>query len=151
MTATQRLPRLLLAAVFAAFGVVAGIDSAGKVAERINPTLAGRLALNPGKALGAQADLALAISVENKRSGGQQIGSLAREALRHTPILPNALRDIGYAVAAQDANLGRRLMLTAVGHQSVILEAIMAGAKDFLVKPVEPERLLTVVGRLLAP
>lgn len=114
MTATQRLPRLLLAAVFAAFGVVAGIDSAGKVAERINPTLAGRLALNPGKALGAQADLALAISVENKRSGGQQIGSLAREALRHTPILPNALRDIGYAVAAKDADLGRRLMLTAV-------------------------------------
>lgn len=45
----------------------------------------------------------------------------------------------------------RIAMLTAVGHQSVIVEAIKAGAKDFLVKPVEPERLLTVVGRLLAP
>jgi two-component system chemotaxis response regulator CheY len=41
-------------------------------------------------------------------------------------------------------------MLTAVGHQSVVVDAIKRGARDFLVKPIEPERLLAVVGRLVA-
>jgi len=41
-------------------------------------------------------------------------------------------------------------MLTAVGHQSVVMDAIKGGARDFLVKPVEPQHLLDVVGRLLA-
>jgi two-component system chemotaxis response regulator CheY len=45
----------------------------------------------------------------------------------------------------------RIAMLTAVGHQSVVMDAIKAGARDFLVKPVEPAHLLTVVGRLVAP
>jgi two-component system chemotaxis response regulator CheY len=41
-------------------------------------------------------------------------------------------------------------ILTAVGHQSVVVDAIKRGARDFLVKPIEPERLLAVVGRLVA-
>lgn len=44
----------------------------------------------------------------------------------------------------------RVAMLTAVGHQAVVLEAIKGGARDFLVKPVEPARLLAVVDRLLS-
>jgi len=44
----------------------------------------------------------------------------------------------------------RVAMLTAVGHQAVVLEAIKGGARDFLVKPVEADRLLTVVDRLLS-
>ena len=42
------------------------------------------------------------------------------------------------------------VMVTAVGHQSVVLQAIKGGARDFLVKPVEPDRLLAVVDRILS-
>ena len=44
----------------------------------------------------------------------------------------------------------RVAMLTAVGHQGVILDAIKRGARDFLVKPIESDRLVSVIGRLVA-
>ncbi len=43
----------------------------------------------------------------------------------------------------------RVLICSAVGQQSVILEAIRAGAKDFIVKPFKPERLAGAIRRLL--
>jgi two-component system, chemotaxis family, chemotaxis protein CheY len=43
----------------------------------------------------------------------------------------------------------RIAMLTAVGHEAVVLDAIRRGAIDFLVKPATPDRLLAVVRRLL--
>lgn len=41
-------------------------------------------------------------------------------------------------------------MLTAMGQQSIVIEAIKAGARDFVVKPFEPERVLGAVEKLLA-
>ncbi len=41
------------------------------------------------------------------------------------------------------------IMLTALGHQAIALEAIQAGAKDFLVKPYEPGQVLRTVQRVL--
>ena len=43
----------------------------------------------------------------------------------------------------------RVLICSAVGQQSVILEAIQAGAKDFIVKPFKPERLASAIHRVL--
>ncbi len=40
-------------------------------------------------------------------------------------------------------------MLSALGQQSVVMEALKAGAKDFVVKPYEPERVLGTVQKLL--
>jgi two-component system chemotaxis response regulator CheY len=42
------------------------------------------------------------------------------------------------------------VMLTALGQESVVLEAIKAGAKDFVVKPFERERILGAISKLLA-
>jgi two-component system, chemotaxis family, chemotaxis protein CheY len=42
------------------------------------------------------------------------------------------------------------VMLTALGQESVVLEAIKSGARDFVVKPFERERVLSAITKLLA-
>jgi two-component system chemotaxis response regulator CheY len=43
----------------------------------------------------------------------------------------------------------RVVMLTALGQESVVLEAIKSGARDFVVKPFERERVLSAIGKLI--
>ncbi len=43
----------------------------------------------------------------------------------------------------------RVAMVTAIGQQQVVMEALQAGAKDFVVKPFQPERVLAAVEKLL--
>lgn len=44
----------------------------------------------------------------------------------------------------------RILMCSAMGQQGLVVEAIQAGARDFVVKPFQPSRVLEAVQRLLA-
>jgi two-component system, chemotaxis family, chemotaxis protein CheY len=44
----------------------------------------------------------------------------------------------------------RVIMLTALGQESVVLEAIKSGARDFVVKPFERERVLSAITKLLS-
>ena len=44
----------------------------------------------------------------------------------------------------------RVLMCSAMGQQALVVEAIQAGAKDFVVKPFVPSRVLEAVQRVLA-
>ncbi len=41
------------------------------------------------------------------------------------------------------------VMLTALGQESVVLEAIKTGARDFVVKPFEKDRVLGAIAKLL--
>lgn len=41
------------------------------------------------------------------------------------------------------------LMCSAMGQQALVVEAIQAGAKDFVVKPFQPSRVLETVQRVL--
>lgn len=43
-----------------------------------------------------------------------------------------------------DANV---VMLSAMGQSSVVMEAIQAGARDFVVKPCQPDRVLFAVSK----
>lgn len=52
-------------------------------------------------------------------------------------------------IKAHDPN-ARVVMLTALGQESVVLEAIKSGAKDFVVKPFQPERVLAALTKALA-
>lgn len=56
-----------------------------------------------------------------------------------------ALRDI---LAADPA--AKVIMCSALGAQDKVLEAVKLGAKDFVVKPFQPERVLEAIGRALA-
>lgn len=43
----------------------------------------------------------------------------------------------------------RILMCSAMGQQALVMEAIQAGARDFVVKPFQPSRVLEAVQRAL--
>ena len=44
----------------------------------------------------------------------------------------------------------RVVMCSALGQESKVLESIKAGARDFVVKPFQPQRVLEAVGKALA-
>ncbi len=43
----------------------------------------------------------------------------------------------------------RVIMCSAMGQQSMVIDAIQAGAKDFIVKPFQPERVLEAVAKAI--
>ncbi|MBL8064219.1 MAG: response regulator [Chthonomonadaceae bacterium] len=42
------------------------------------------------------------------------------------------------------------VMCTAMGQKNMVVEAIQSGAKDFIVKPFQPERVVDALTKLLA-
>ena len=56
-----------------------------------------------------------------------------------------ALKDI----MAMDPS-AKVIMCSALGQESKVLESIKAGAKDFVVKPFQPDRVIDAVGKALA-
>ena len=40
------------------------------------------------------------------------------------------------------------VMCTAMGQKQIVVEAIQAGAKDFIVKPFQPERIMEAVQKV---
>lgn len=51
-------------------------------------------------------------------------------------------------IIAEDPN-AKILMCSAMGQQALVIEAIQAGARDFVVKPFQPSRVLEAVQRVL--
>jgi two-component system chemotaxis response regulator CheY len=52
------------------------------------------------------------------------------------------------AIRASDPG-ARVAMLTAMGQQAIVMDAIKRGARDFVVKPFAPDRVLGAVNKLL--
>jgi len=52
------------------------------------------------------------------------------------------------AIIAQDP-AAKIIMCSAMGQQAMVIDAIQAGAKDFVVKPFQPERVLEAVRKVL--
>jgi two-component system chemotaxis response regulator CheY len=53
------------------------------------------------------------------------------------------------AIRAEDGG-ARVIMCTAMGQKQLVVEAIQAGAKDFIVKPFQPDRVLEAVQKAAA-
>jgi two-component system chemotaxis response regulator CheY len=49
----------------------------------------------------------------------------------------------------KDDPTAKVLMCSAMGQQALVIEAIQAGARDFVVKPFQPSRVLEAVQRVL--
>ncbi|MFI3176463.1 MAG: response regulator [Eubacteriales bacterium] len=52
------------------------------------------------------------------------------------------------SIKAADGN-ALVIMCSAMGQQGMVIEAIQAGAKDFIVKPFQPERVLEAVKKVV--
>jgi two-component system, chemotaxis family, chemotaxis protein CheY len=52
-------------------------------------------------------------------------------------------------IVAEDRN-ARVIMCSALGQETLILEAVTAGAKDFIVKPFQEAKVLEVVRRVIS-
>jgi two-component system chemotaxis response regulator CheY len=44
----------------------------------------------------------------------------------------------------------RVVMCTAMGQKNMVVDAIQSGAKDFIVKPFQPDRVVDALNKLLA-
>ena len=53
------------------------------------------------------------------------------------------------AIKAFDAD-AKIVMVSAMGQQPMVIEAIQAGANDFIVKPFQPERVIEAISKVLA-
>jgi two-component system chemotaxis response regulator CheY len=53
------------------------------------------------------------------------------------------------AIRAMDPN-ANVIMCSAMGQQTMVMEAIQSGAKDFIVKPFQQDRILQAIDRVLA-
>jgi len=51
-------------------------------------------------------------------------------------------------IKALDPN-AKVVMVSALGQQTMVIEAIKAGAKDFVVKPFEPDKILSTVKKFV--
>lgn len=51
-------------------------------------------------------------------------------------------------IVKQDSS-AKILMVSAMGQQSLVVEAIQKGAKDYVIKPFQPSRVLEAVERVL--
>ena len=63
-------------------------------------------------------------------------------------MIKDILTKNGYEIAAEAAN-ANVIMCSAMGQQAMVIEAIQSGAKDFIVKPFQAERVLEAVKKVV--
>lgn len=110
--------RVALALGFLVGGGFAALDSFAGVIQPRYPALAARIAANSGEALAGQADLALVAAI---RTGPKRVipgAAFAKAALRVEPLLPNALRDLGFERSLAGNRDGARAFMLAAVRQS---------------------------------
>jgi len=79
----------------------------------------------------------------------QQYKALRPDVVTMDIVMPEkngieAVKDI----MAFDPN-AKVIMCTAMGQQSMVIEAIQAGAKDFIVKPFQPPKVMEAIKKVL--
>jgi two-component system, chemotaxis family, chemotaxis protein CheY len=91
--------------------------------------------------------------VAGQAATGAEAVSLYRELRPDLVTMDIIMPDMGGIEAVKsiirefpDANI---VMCSAMGQQALVIEAIQAGARDFVVKPFQPARVLEAVQRVL--
>jgi two-component system chemotaxis response regulator CheY len=91
--------------------------------------------------------------VVGEAANGRQAVQMYRELAPDVVVLDITMPGMNGLAAMQEILAldprARVLICSSVGQQSVIVEAIQAGARDFIVKPFKPERLAAAIARAL--
>lgn len=89
------------------------------------------------------------VEAENGAEGVRQYLSSRPDVVLMDITMPvmdgiSALKEI----MRQDSG-ARVVMCSAAGQKSMVIEAIKSGAKDFVMKPYEPERILSTIAKVV--
>jgi two-component system, chemotaxis family, chemotaxis protein CheY len=91
--------------------------------------------------------------VVGEAENGQQAVAKYRELRPDFVTMDIVMPDMGGIDAVReiikDDPQAKILMCSAMGQQALVIEAIQAGARDFVVKPFQPSRVLEAVQRVL--
>ena len=91
----------------------------------------------------AQAGFEVVGEAESGAQAVEKYRSLKPDLVTMDIVMP----DMGGIEAVRE--ICKILMCSAMGQQALVVEAIQAGAKDFMVKPFQPSRVLEAVQRVL--
>ena len=103
-----------------------------------------------GEAVASQADMQLVGTASNGLDGLLKVEQLQPDVVTLDVEMPEmdglaALKEIRKIDPA-----ARVAMVTAMGQQAIVMEALKAGARDFVLKPFQPDRVLGALEKLLA-
>jgi two-component system chemotaxis response regulator CheY len=95
---------------------------------------------------------AIAGEAQNAKEAIELYKSLKPDIVTMDIIMPeidgiDALKAVKEIVAADSK--AKIIMVSSMGQQEMVVESIQAGAKDFIVKPFDPSRVVETVARLL--
>jgi two-component system chemotaxis response regulator CheY len=94
-------------------------------------------------------DIEIAGEAVNGRDAVEKYKELKPDLVTMDIIMPemNGIEAVK-AIMAIDPD-ARILMCSAMGQQAMVIEAIQAGARDFVIKPFQPARVLEAIDRTL--
>ena len=94
-------------------------------------------------------DIEIAGEAVNGKDAVEKYNELKPDLVTMDIIMPemNGIEAVKKIMAADSD--ARVLMCSAMGQQALVIEAIQAGAKDFVIKPFQPTRVLEAVDRTL--
>lgn len=87
---------------------------------------------------------------ENGKQAFEQYQLLKPDLVTMDIVMPlrSGIEAVGDIIASDPA--AKIVMCSALGQDSMVMEAVRAGAKDFIVKPFQPEQVLRIVNRAMA-
>jgi len=98
----------------------------------------------------SQAGFTVVGEAENGKQAVEKYKQLKPDLVTMDIIMPE-MGGIEAVKQITQADPGARiLMCSAMGQQALVQEALQAGARDFVVKPFQPSRVLEAVQRVLA-
>ena len=98
----------------------------------------------------SQAGFTVVGEAENGKQAVEKYQQLKPDLVTMDIIMPEMGGIEAVKQITQSDPAARILMCSAMGQQALVQEALQAGARDFVVKPFQPSRVLEAVQRVLA-
>jgi two-component system, chemotaxis family, chemotaxis protein CheY len=98
----------------------------------------------------SQAGFTVVGEAENGKQAVEKYKQLKPDLVTMDIIMPEMGGIEAVKQITQSDPAARILMCSAMGQQALVQEALQAGARDFVVKPFQPSRVLEAVQRVLA-